>query len=141
MTYKRTIRSYSELSQVLDGISSDKETAQYQTLEHIAKRIIPHHFEISEELYKPLSPKYNIWKIKHYGRLPILSRTLVLRTLVRRNWRIVRSAGSYKIVWNLTRYAKYVRQTRDFLALTPKDRKNISQQRRRIYRRLRSRRF
>lgn len=141
MTYRRTIRSYSELSRVLDGISQDKEKTEHETLKYIARRVIPRHFDEANNLYKPLTPKYALYKLKKYGNLPILSRSLVLRTLARRNWRIVKAGNIAKIQWNLPKYAKYVRIERDFLELTKKDRRNIQQQKRRIYRRLRKRRF
>jgi hypothetical protein len=139
--YKRTIRSYAELARTLDLIADDKSKAEHDTLVYVASRIIPRHFDEANSLYKALTPKYALYKLKKYGNLPILSRTMVLRTLVRRNWKIIKMGSHWKIKWNLPRYAKYVRNERDFLAFTKKDRRNIQQQKRRIYRRLRSRRF
>jgi hypothetical protein len=141
MTYKRTIRSYAELARTIDLISDDKSKADHDTLVFVASRIIPRHFDEANSLYKALTPKYSLYKLKKYGNLPILSRTMVLRKLVRRNWKIVKMGSHWKIKWNLTRYAKYVRIERDFLKLTKKDRRNIRQQKRRILKRIRSRRF
>jgi hypothetical protein len=109
-----------------------------------ADKRLPRHFTFEGQQdanYKPLSPRYARQKARKYGIKPILVASGKLKRGIK-NWKVVRNGKSVLLNVKYPRYGAYQRQQgRDFLVLTPRDKRYVIHMLRRRYSTIRKRPF
>ena len=139
------IVSIKQLQKAFSNIVPHMIKAQEVAVKLFAEKRIPRHFTFEGQKdagYKPLTPAYAKQKRKRYGIKPILVASGKLKRQVTSGFRVIRKGMSVLLKVKYPRYGSYQRKEgRDFLKMTPRDKRYVIHMLRRKYKTIRRRPF